>query len=77
VIVQPKRPSGAEAVAQAVREVLGEAARVRHVRLLAGDAHLLHLAHPATREQVPGMIERLRASGQFRYVEIDSPMKIQ
>jgi hypothetical protein len=77
VIVQPKQPSGAEVVLKTVREVLGEAARVRHVRLLAGDAHLLHLVSPATRDRVPGMIDRLRASGEFRYVELDSPMKVQ
>jgi len=32
---------------------------------------------PAKREQVPALIERLRASDAFQYVELDSMMKVQ
>ena len=77
VIVKPRVPSNAESVVRSVEASLGRSAGVRYARPLAGDAHLLHLTDPATREQVPVLIERLRATGAFEFVELDSMMKIQ
>jgi hypothetical protein len=77
VIVKPRVAAPAEVVVRAVQQPLGESAGVRYARPLAGDAHLVYLTSPATREQLPALIERLRASGAFQYVEADSMMKIQ
>jgi cell division septation protein DedD len=77
IIVKPLKPAAAEAVERAAREALGPGAGVRYARPLAGDAHLLYLTAPATRDEVPALVERLRASNAFEYVERDSIMKIQ
>lgn len=77
VIVKPRDGSSPEAMVRAARDALGRSAGVRYVRPMAGDAHILHLTAPATREEVPALIERLRASNAFEYVERDSMMKIQ
>ena len=77
VIVKPREPSAPEAVVRAVQKPLGEAAGVRYARPLAGEAHLVYLTAPATRDQLPALIARLRASNAFQYVEPDSTMKIQ
>jgi hypothetical protein len=78
VIVKPRVPAGeAGHVVEQVQSPLGKDAGVRYVRPLAGDAHLVHLTGPATAEQVPALLGRLRASGAFQYVELDSMMKIQ
>lgn len=77
IIVKPQQPAEGDAVLRAVQATLGRGAGVRYVRPLAGDAHLIHVTAPATREQVPGLLERLRSSGAFQYVELDSMMKIQ
>jgi hypothetical protein len=77
VIVKPRVASPPEAVVRAAQRLLGETAGVRYARPLAGEAHLVYLTAPATREQLPALIERLRASDAFQYVEADSLMKIQ
>jgi hypothetical protein len=77
VIVKPRVPATADEVTRAVQDALGRDAGVRYVRPLAGGAHMLHLTAPATREQVPALIEHLRKSGAFQYVELDSMMKIR
>lgn len=77
IVVKPRLPAEREAVLRAVQATLGREAGVRYVRPLAGDAHLFHLTAPATREQVPELLDRLRRSGAFQYVELDSMMKIQ
>lgn len=77
VIVKPRAPDDATRVVRTVEALLGAGAGVRYVRPMAGDAHILHLTAPATRERVPALVERLRASGAFQYVELDSMMKIQ
>jgi hypothetical protein len=77
IIVKPHKPSTRETIARAAREALGRSAGVRYARPLAGDAHLLYLTAPATRDEVPALVERLRASNAFEYVERDSMMKIQ
>lgn len=77
VIVKPRAPSTSAAVVRAVQDVLGAAAGVRYVRPMAGDAHIVHLTAPATRNQVPMLVEQLRASAVFLSVEHDSMMKIQ
>ena len=77
IIVKPHHPSTSETVVGAAREALGASAGVRYARPLAGEAHMLYLTAPATRDQVPALVERLRASKAFEYVERDSMMKIQ
>lgn len=77
VIVKPRAPSDATRVVRTVEGILGSEAGVRYVRPMAGDAHILRLTAPATRERVPALVERLQASGSFEYVELDSMMKIQ
>lgn len=77
VIVKTRVPATAEAVTRSAQGALGRDAGVRYVRPIAGDAHILHLTGPATREQVPELVERLRAVAAFQYVELDSTMKIQ
>jgi hypothetical protein len=77
VIVKPWNASNSDTVVRAAREALGRTAGVRYARPLAGDAHLLYLTAPAARDEVPALVERLRASNAFEYVERDSMMKIQ
>ena len=77
VIVKPRTASDSAAVVRAAREALGTSAGVRYARPLAGDAHVLYLTAPATRDEVPALVERLRTSNAFQYVERDSMMKIQ
>lgn len=77
VIVKPVAASSPETVVGAARQALGGSAGVRYARPMAGDAHILYLTAPARREDVPALIERLRASQAFQYVERDSMMKIQ
>ena len=77
VIVKPRMPASAEVVVRSAQAALGHDAGVRYVRPMAGDAHILHLTGPATRDQLPALVDRLRASSAFEYVELDSMMKIQ
>jgi hypothetical protein len=78
LIVRPRvDTTDPAAVLQPMRATLGADAGLKYVRPLAGGSHLVHLTAPATREQIPGLIERLRASGAFQYVEPDSMMKTQ
>jgi cell division septation protein DedD len=76
LIVKPQTPTAdAEAVIAPMREALGASAGVRYVRPMAGNAHVVHLTAPATRDQVGQLIERLRATQAYEYVERDVPMK--
>ena len=78
LIVKPKvTTSDPATILKPMRLTLGQTAGVRYVRPLAGDAHLVHLTAPAQRAEVSQIMERLRASGAFQYVELDSMMKIQ
>ena len=77
IIVKPVNLSTPETVVRAAREALGASAGVRYARPMAGGAHLLYLTAPATRDDVPALVERLQASNAFQYVERDSMMKIQ
>ena len=77
VIVKPRIPSEADVVLRTARSHVGGDAGLRYVRPLAGGAHLLYLTAPATADKVPALIERLRASDAFQYVELDSTMKAQ
>ncbi len=78
LIVKPRIPTSEPSVVlKPMRTALGEAAGVKYVRPMAGDAHVVYLTAPAQRSEVPQLLERLRASGAFQYVEVDSMMKIQ
>jgi hypothetical protein len=78
LIVRPRvETADAAAVLQSMRAALGADAGLRYIRPLAGGSHLVYLTAPATREQIPALIERLKVSGAFEYVEPDSMMKIQ
>ena len=78
IIVKPRvATSDSSAVMKPIRAALGQTAGARYLRPMAGDAHVVHLTAPAQRSDVPQLIERLKASGAFQYVELDSMMKIQ
>ncbi len=78
IIVKPRVATGdSSAVMKPIRATLGQTAGARYVRAMAGDAHIVHLTAPAQRSEVPQLIERLKASGAFQYVELDSMMKAQ
>lgn len=76
LVVKPRvATSEPTAVLKPLRATLGQDAGIVYVRPMAGDAHVVHLTAPAQRGDVPQMLERLRASGAFQYVEVDAPMK--
>ncbi len=78
IIVKPRiATSDSVAVLRAIQAALGEMAGVKYVRPMAGDAHVVHLTAPAQRADVPKLVERVRASGNFEYVEVDSMLKIR
>jgi hypothetical protein len=77
VIVMPKLPVAADEVVRVAQASVDGEAGVRYVRPLAGGAHLLHLTAPAAGERVPALLDRLRSTSAFRYVELDSMMKKQ
>lgn len=77
LIVKPRAAADAEALMRAIRRSLPQPAMASYVRPLSGGAHLVHLMPPAAREQVPALVERLRASGDFDYVDLDAPVRIQ
>ncbi len=78
IIVKPRiATSDSSAVLKPIQAALGETAGVKYVRPMAGDAHIVHLTGPAQRADVPKLVERVRASGNFDYVEVDSMLKIQ
>lgn len=78
LIVKPRTPaSDADALMRLVQRSLPQPAMARYARPMSGGAHVVYLTLPATREQVPALIERLRASGDFEYVDLDAPVKIK
>ena len=78
IIVKPRiATSESSAVMRPIQAALGQAAGSRYARPMAGDAHIVYLTAPAQRSEVPQLIERLKASGAFQYVELDSMMKIE
>lgn len=78
LIVKPRLvTSQPAAVVEPMRKILGQSAGVRYLRPMSGDAHVVHLTAPAQPGDVPQLIERLRRSGAFENVELDSMMKIQ
>ena len=78
IIVKPRiATSDSTVVLRPIQAALGETAGVRYVRPMAGDAHVVHLTAPAQRADLPKLIERVRASGAFDYVEVDSMLKIR
>ncbi len=78
IIVKPRiATSDAAAVMKPIHAALGQTAGARYVRAMAGDAHIVHLTAPAQRSDVAQLIERLKATGAFQYVELDSMMKTQ
>jgi cell division septation protein DedD len=78
LIVKPRTPtSDADALMRLVRRSLPQPAMATYARAMSGGAHLVYLTAPATRAQVPALIERLRASGDFEYVDLDAPVKAQ
>jgi hypothetical protein len=78
IIVKPRiATSDSSAVLKPIQAALGETAGVKYVRPMAGDAHIVHLTSPAQRADVPKLVERVRASGKFDYVEVDSMLTIK
>lgn len=78
LMVKPRTPaSDADALMRVVRRHLPQPAMARYARPMSGGAHVVYLTPPATREQVPALVERLRASGDFEYVHLDAPVRIK
>lgn len=78
LIVKPRTPaSDADTLLQLVRRSLPQPAMARYARPMSGGAHVVYLTSPAMREQVPALVERLRASGDFEYVDLDAPVRIE
>ena len=78
IIVKPRiATSDSSAVLKPIQAALGNTAGAKYVRPMAGDAHIVHLTAPAQRADVPKLVERVRASGAFDYVEVDSMLKIR
>lgn len=78
LMIKPRVPaSDAEALMRTVRRSLPQPAMARYARPMSGGAHVVYLTQPATREQVPALIQRLRASGDFEYVDLDAPVRIK
>jgi len=78
LIVKPRTPTAdPDALMRLVRRSLPQSAMARYARPMSGGAHLVYLTAPATRAQVPALIERLRVSGDFEYVDLDAPVKAQ
>jgi hypothetical protein len=77
VIVKPRTASSADEVLRVARRAVGPEAGVRYARPLSGNAHILYLTGPASRDATPALLERLQATGAFEYVEVDSTMKAQ
>jgi len=78
IIVKPRiATSDSAAVVRPIQAALGEMAGVKYVRPMAGDAHVVHLTAPAQRADVAKLVERVRASGNFEYVEVDSMLTIR
>jgi hypothetical protein len=78
LIVKPRVPvSDPDALMRVVRRSLPQQTMTRYARPMSGGAHVVYLTPPATREQVPALIERLRASGDFEYVDLDAPVRIK
>ena len=75
VIVKPRTPSSADDVLRIARGAVTPEAGVRYARPLAGNAHILYLTGPASRDATTALLERLKATGAFEYVELDSMMK--
>lgn len=76
LIVKPRTPTGdSDALMRLVRRSLPQPAMARYARPMSGGAHVVYLTPPATREQVPALIDRLRASGDFEYVDLDVAVK--
>jgi hypothetical protein len=77
VIVKPRTAATSDEVLYVARRAVAPEAGVRYARPLSGNAHILYLTGPASRDATPGLLQRLQATGAFDYVEIDSPMKAQ
>jgi cell division septation protein DedD len=78
LIVKPRAQArDADALMQLVVRHLPRPAMARYARAMSGGAHLVYLTAPATREDVPLLVERLRASGDFEYVDLDMPVRIK
>lgn len=75
LIVKPRVRADADAVVTMMRTTLGSAAGVRYVRAMSDDAHVVQLTAPATHADVPQLIQRLRATQAYTYVEPDVQLK--
>lgn len=77
-IVKPRTPAANEAeITALVRAKLERPDRVRLYRQMSGGAWVFEMVPPDAREELPAVVDRLRASGAFEYVEIDAPVTIR
>lgn len=77
-VVKPRTPVASEAeITALVRSKLERPERVRLYRQMSGGAWVFEMVPPDARDDVPAVVDRLRASGKFEYVEIDAPVTIR
>lgn len=77
-IVKPRAPVADEAeITALVRSRLDRPERVRLYRQMSGGAWVFEMVPPDARDEVPAVVDRLRASGAFEYVEIDAVVTIR
>lgn len=77
-IVKPRTPVRSEAeITALVRSKLERPERVRLYRPMSGGAWVFEMVPADAREEVPAVVDRLRASGAFEYVEVDAAVTIR
>jgi cell division septation protein DedD len=77
-IVKPRAPVANEAQIEAlVRSKLDRPERVRLFRQMSGGAWVFEMVPLDAREEMNAVVDQLRASGAFEYVEVDAPVTIR
>jgi hypothetical protein len=72
LIAKPKHSlANAAAVLELARSFADHPDTVRMVRPMSGDGYLLEVVTPATQSDLDSMLARMRASGEFEYVDLD------
>jgi hypothetical protein len=77
LIVKLHTPADQATVMQLIRQELPHPERLTYLRSMSGDAHVLSVVPPATQDTVPILIDELRATKLFEYVELDRMMTIR
>jgi hypothetical protein len=77
VIVKLRQPVADEAaLMKLIQEKFHESNRIAFLRAISNDAYVLMVVAPATKGDLPKIMEQLGATGLFEYVEEDKMMTI-